>query len=362
MASVDIIKKAQNLLAKKQYAQAGKLLEPHILSFQNSFLFHYTLAVSFLYLGDIGGAELYFKKARNIKMQDVNLILGQACIFLRKGQVDRAIEYCVEALGLEPENRYAKRFLNLIKEYGDKETLSQWIFDGRIKKYYPPLPKRNFVPHFLFGFLVLSILGFLSFFIFQNFNTKPELRADLSALNLTLEEKANSLEKDIGTSVYRYILTMSEVEKSYKTAQEAFQKNDDTKAQIEINRILHSNASFAIKQKAQLLMEYLSEPTFDSLKTSLTYADIVKDPYLHLDCWVRWGGRLSNLNYSETQIEAQLLLGYEDMKKIEGFVPVIIPANMQVDDTRALEVLGKIELKDSIMVLRVKSIYQSIHN
>ena len=73
MSSVDIIKKAQSLLAKKEYAKAANLLDPNIISFSNSFQFHYTLGLSFLYLGDIGGAELYFKKARNIKMQDINL-------------------------------------------------------------------------------------------------------------------------------------------------------------------------------------------------------------------------------------------------------------------------------------------------
>ena len=210
--------------------------------------------------------------------------------------------------------------------------------------------------------MTLSILGLGAFFFLQKQNHAQIQRADLSALNLTLEEKANSLEKDIATSLYRYILTASELEKSYKKAQDAFQKNDDTLSQIEINRILNSNASFAIKQKAQLLMQYLAEPTFDSLKTKLQYADIVKDPYLYLDCWVLWGGRLSNLLRTETKSEAQFLIGYEDMKKIEGIVPVIIPANIQVDETRPLEILGTIQIIDTAIVIKIKSIYQSVYD
>lgn len=362
MASVDIIKKAQSLLAKKEYAKAANLLEPNIISFSNSFQFHYTLGLSFLYLGDIGGAELYFKKARNIKMQDINLILAQACIFLRKGQIDRSLSYCLDALDIDAQNPYARRFLLLLKKYGDTEIISQWIYNGKILRFYPPLPKKNPVFSILAVFLTLSILGLGVFFFFQKQNHAQIQRADLSALNLTLEEKANSLEKDIGTSLYRYILTVSELEKSYKKAQDAFQKNDDTLSQIEINRILNSNASFAIKQKAQLLMQYLSEPTFDSLKTKLQYADIAKDPYLYLDCWVLWSGRLSNLLRTETKSEAQLLIGYEDMKKIEGIVPVIIPANIQVDETRPLKILGKIQIVDTAIVIKIKSIYQSVYD
>ena len=139
----------------------------------------------------------------------------------------------------------------------------------------------DFIPRYKNLFSILAVFDSIytwawCFFFLQKQNHAQIQRADLSALNLTLEEKANSLEKDIATSLYRYILTASELEKSYKKAQDAFQKNDDTLSQIEINRILNSNASFAIKQKAQLLMQYLAEPTFDSLKTKLQYADIVK--------------------------------------------------------------------------------------
>ena len=138
MAPVDIIKKAQSLLAKKEYAKAANLLEPNIISFNNSFQFHYTLGLSFLYLGDIGGAELYFKKARNIKMQDVNLILAQACIFLRKGQVDRSLSYCLDALDIDAQNPYARRFLLLLKNTAiQKLFLSGYI----MVKFYDFIPR-----------------------------------------------------------------------------------------------------------------------------------------------------------------------------------------------------------------------------
>ena len=41
--------------------------------------------------GDIGGCEEYFQSARHIKMNDVNLILGQAVLFLKKCRIEKAI-------------------------------------------------------------------------------------------------------------------------------------------------------------------------------------------------------------------------------------------------------------------------------
>jgi tetratricopeptide (TPR) repeat protein len=105
---------ARKYLKKRQFSKVINLLEPHIMEYRQSFQFFYILGVACLYQGDIGGCEEYFQSARHIKMNDVNLILGQAVLFLKKCRIEKAIEYCVDAINLEPENPRPKKFLKLL--------------------------------------------------------------------------------------------------------------------------------------------------------------------------------------------------------------------------------------------------------
>jgi len=360
MASRNVIDKAKKLLRKRQYSSVVKLLEPLLFDFRESFTYFYTLGLACLYLGDVGGAETYFKKARQIKINDVNLLLAQACLFLRKGSVDRALEYCLDALELESGNRYAVRFLSLIKKKGDKERMIQWAHDGRIKKFYPPLGLHPSVVPCIITFILL--LGAVLFFVVNSASILGlnGNRADVSSLYLTLDERSDPLEKDLSSSVYAYILTKSQVEESYAKAQKEFQKYNDNGAQIEINRILNSNASVAVKTKARLLMTYLKEPVFDSMSSSLSYAEAVAEPVLYVDCWVKWSGRVSNITITDTVTKCNLLIGYEDMKNIEGIVPLEMPSSIILDPERPVTVLAKISLNSGKIALKAKSVYQSV--
>ena len=359
MASSNL-EKAKKLLRKRQFSSVVKLLEPLLFDFRDSFQYFYTLGLACLYLGDVGGAETYFKKARQIKMNDVNLILAQACLFLRKGSVDRALEYCLDALELESDNRYALRFLARIRKKGDKDRMIEWAHDGRIKVFYPPL---GLHPSIIPGIITILLLLTAGTIIFANSKSILGLngnRADISDLNLTYDDRSDLLEKDLSSSVYTYILTKSQVEQSFSKAQTEFQRFNDNAAQLEINRILNSNAAVSVKQKARELMTYLAEPSFDSIKNSFSYTDVSKEPVLYTDCWVLWSGRVSNITVTDTITRCSLLIGYEDMKNIEGIVPLQLPSSILIDPEKPVSVLAKIIFPDGKLALQGKSVYQSV--
>ena len=90
--SADVLKKAERLLAARRFPETISLLEPLVIDYRESFYFHYLLGTACLYVGDIGGAELYYKRARNLKMTDPRLINAQAVLFLRRGEVNKAVE------------------------------------------------------------------------------------------------------------------------------------------------------------------------------------------------------------------------------------------------------------------------------
>ena len=73
----DVLTKAKRLLNARRFPEVIALLEPLLIDYRDSFSFYYTLGTACLYVGDIGGAELYYKKARNLKLTDTALINAQ---------------------------------------------------------------------------------------------------------------------------------------------------------------------------------------------------------------------------------------------------------------------------------------------
>ena len=111
----DVLTKAKRLLNARRFPEVIALLEPLLIDYRDSFSFYYTLGTACLYVGDIGGAELYYKKARNLKLTDTALINAQAVLFLRRGDVQKAVEYYLEVQEYDSGEPTAKKALDFIK-------------------------------------------------------------------------------------------------------------------------------------------------------------------------------------------------------------------------------------------------------
>ncbi len=356
--AMGVLDTARKYLAKREFSKVISLLQPRITEYRNSFQFFYILGVACLYQGDVGGCEDYFYSARRIKMNDVNLILGQAVLFLKKGKISNAIEYCIDAQRLEPENKRVSQFLKLLEKYGDVDTIAEWNYNGKIKVFYPELPKKSPIKPILISLICVCAVFAIVFFLARG--VKLDDRADLSNFSLSYQEKTNLTENSTASSVYRYILTQSEVEKHYEDAKKFYNQYNDNEAQKCINVLLNSNASSSVRQKARQLMDYLEEPVFDSKLEQYSFQEISKDIYLYQDCWVIWTGRVTNVNSNEKYFNADLLVGYEDMKKIEGIAPLRISSEISVNPEKPLKVLAKISIEDGRMLLLGKAVYQPL--
>ncbi len=125
-----------------------------------------------------------------------------------------------------------------------------------------------------------------------------------------------------------------------------------------INRVLLSNADSAVKKEVLLLKGYLKPPTFSTLTTSYSYAEVVKQPLLYESCYVRWKGRVSNLVTTKTYIGFDLLVGYEKGTILQGIVPVKLNFPVKIDPSLAIEVLGRIHISQKKILLTGVSIHQ----
>lgn len=358
---------AKRYMQRRRFDKAITVLESRYDIYAMEFEYNLTLGTAYLYAGDFGAASTWFQKARNIKLSDNNLRLGQAALFLRRGDTNRAIQYYMEILDNDPSHKIAERALEFIKKQGDYETICKWIDTGKIEQFYPPLGFNPFAAVAVAIPVIACVLGCVLALSLLNRPASPKLdpyagsRQNLSSLMLTVDEKANVQKENLSSVSFRYILSAAQINQSYEAACKSFQEYDDNSAQIEINRILLSNAALSVKNKAQELMSYLNKaPGFDSIKRNCSYVEVSQDPSLYLDCYVAWSGRISNVRDEGTTFD--LLIGYENMETVEGVVTVRFPVAQRIEYDKPVKILGKITSgkEGGVLLLEGRSIYQGV--
>ena len=271
------------------------------------------------------------------------------------------MQYYLDVKDYEPSNKIADNAIEFIRHNNDFDEICRYFETGKIQQFYPPLGPNPHKKFYVIIPVVAFVLGVAITFCFipkQNYNGK---RKNLEALALTSVEKENLQEKDLTSQSFNYILSSKDISKSYKNAIDYFQSGNDNLAQREINRLLNSNASFSVKQKCQVLMSYLEVPTFDSLKDNFSYKQVAEEPLLYLDCWVIWSGRISNSTVNpDGSYSCQLLVGYENMKTVDGIVNIHFDKEPSLFSDQAVKILGQIDFEDNNVVLKGKAVYQSV--
>lgn len=338
-----ILTRALRLARSGKFGEAIQKLESEVVRYHNSFIYFYILGVLCLHAGDFGGSLTYLKRAREVKMQDPQVLLGLAVLFLRRGDTDRALDLYLEVLDKDGHNRIARKALNGIRKYSGTDAFSLWIESGKLTRFYPPLPKLPpriaLTALVALGFLLLCG-GMLLKFHILSLPVKPlSPREGYAGSALEREELRTPVQ--IGGS-YRYILTKDQVVEAYNKARSLFTDLRDEAARVELNRIIESNASEAIKNKARLLSSYLETPGFDTLKDLFPYATVAADPGLYRDCHVIWRGMATNLDTGESATSFDFLVGYDTRRTLEGIVPVVFNFSAAVNTEKPLEVLGRV--------------------
>ena len=114
-----------------------------------------------------------------------------------------------------------------------------------------------------------------------------------------------------------------------------------------------------------MISTYFKEPSFDSLNDNddnIEYSQVAKEPELYLGCTVSWSGRISNAVSEGRSFRCDLLVGYENMERVEGFVPLFFeeapyPA---IDGERPVRVLAKIKVENGKILLDGRAVYQPV--
>ena len=358
-----ILSRGIRMIHHKNYGDAIGLLESEAIRYRDSFKYYYILAIACLYAGDLGGAQTYFRRSRELKIRDPGTLLGLAFLHLRRGETDKAVELYLEIRELDKKNRQAQKALEIIRKKGDPEKLAAWFENGHTALILPLLPKMPLSFSVKLILIVAMVFGGTGAYAILAFNSlvpspikKPPARTGTATIALDPADRANPV---VSGGSYRFVLTRDQVLTEFNEAQRLFRDFRDDSARVHINRILASNAAPSIKDKASALAEFAIVPGFDTIKDYFSYSEVLEDPELYQNCHVVWKGMAANLKDSERSTNFDLLVGYDTKVALEGIVPVQFNSALHIDPEKPLEVLARILVSDGKIGLVGVAVHQA---
>jgi tetratricopeptide (TPR) repeat protein len=368
MKTDPILYKAVRLARAGNYDGAIRTLEPEVNRYYGSFRYYYLLGVSYLHTGESSNALTYFRLAHEAKTRDPMPLLGLAVLYLKRGKTDQAVDFYLEAQELDEQNKTAKKALKVIRKYAGADTFRDWLESGKISSLFPPLPSAGFsLRMVLIPCAVLAAALLISWGVLVKIRMLPNPlyprgnRGRAAEFSLSREERSAPVEP--GGS-YRYTLTREEAVDAYDKAHSLFTTFHDEAAKINLNRVLESNASEGLKNKARILLTFMEVPGFDNFKRgdNVSFDEVEQDPPLYRDVYVIWRGKAANVEINGNTTSFKLLVDYDTGVILKGPVMVIFDRPVQVITDRPLEVLGKIVPSPQGETIRLEggAIHQSV--
>ena len=342
-----ILNRALSLAKKRDYEGALKILTDEEERYYGSFKYHYLYGLICLHAANFVEAKNYFERARKIKPKgDASLMLGFAVLYLKRMDTVQAIDYYLDVQGIDPKNATAKKALNVIRKNSAQEALSDWMTEN-LSKLFPPIPMPAInVKTAVKSCLTLAAVLVVLFLILSKINIiggpfKGKESRATSGFILTSQEKNEPIKVD---GVYGYILTRDQAINLYERALTLFTAYRDEAAKQNLNRILESNASDGLKNRARLLKDNMDTPGFDTFKMAdnVSYSQVIKETVIYADVNVIWKGMATNYTVTDEKTVFDFLVGYDTKRTLEGIIPVVFYVPVSVNVERPLEVLGKI--------------------
>jgi tetratricopeptide (TPR) repeat protein len=347
---------ARRLFRARRFPEVIRLLEPEVFRFRESADYFLMLGTACLHTGDLGGATSYLGRARQLKPGSVTALLGLAAVHFKRAETDQALKLWLETLDEDPRNPVALRGMNLLRRGMSRDELQAYVDAGKLPQLYPRLPGRPIWPLLLaiaLGGAALLAGGSLAV---RHFRPPAASRPGVSGIYLPSD---GGLRVDPDAAAV-YILSEREIEQAFKRAKSLLLDYRDNPACVEINRILLSNASAPVKERALALKSFLRPPNFATFRDPYTYREVSSQPRLYDGCHVAWKGKVANLSLGQDAITFDLLVGYEGERELEGTVPVRLDFAADLADGAGLEVLGRIVVDGSRIMLAGVSLHRLV--
>ena len=342
---VKSLAKARSLYRRKKYNELIRHLQPQVFMYRESLEYFQLIGSACFFSGDYGGSMSYVRRAIDIDEDNIEARLFLAAVYLKRRESDKAIQEWLAILDRQPTNRFAQKGLHFVRTLHSMDELRERVTQKQLVKFVPkvfnPLPLLSTL--LVAALLVIGIIQLdpvqLTTNGLHSFFTKTPDRPGIEHINFPQGQPLTSLEGD-----YSEVLNEDEIDTILDRIRENFNRRKDNLVQIDINRILRSTATAPVKERVRSLAASLEAPDFTNMQTSYDYQEIVSDPGLYQNAFVRWKGRPSNIQQTENSVSFTLLVGYHTGQVLEGSVPVTVPFAARVRPDMGVELIGKIHL------------------
>lgn len=351
----DILQRARGLYRRRRFSHAIRLLESQIFRFREHPDFFFLLGSCCLRRGDLGGAESYLKRADQLRPQDVPTLTSLAAIQLKRGAVEEALALWLEVTELAPANRQAARGLELLRRSSvedDPRSLRDSGFGERLLPALPLDPRVVVLP--LVGVAAAGLLAAALLFAWPRLPRRSFTRPEIQSVFLSSTQPALTS----GSAGSPFVLSEKQVQETFARSKRYLLQYRDNLALREINRILLSNASPYVKEKAGLLATFVRQPDFTTIRDPFPYREVAGNPGLYSGCFVVWTGKAANVQTGPEKIVFDLLVGYASEQELQGVVPVTLGFAVELENGYGVEVLGKVVAAEGELSLTAVSLHR----
>ncbi len=346
------IRRARRLYRRREYAQLINYLEPQVFMFRDNEEFYFLLGDSCLRTGDVAGAHSYLMRSRDIDDENPNTLLALGATYVRRRQIDRALETYLSILDIEPRHRRAKRALAMLRTVAAPDDLDARFAPRRLNRVLPA--RRPYIPRGVVTIAAVVVAAAFLYGVATIVVPRVISRPQRPGSDIVQVDRDDIETRTTGE--FSLVLSDREIQQLFRTIRANFSSGRDNLVRRDINRILLSNAALPLQDRAALLIDFLQVPDFTSFSDNFSYEEVATAPGVHDGVYVRWRGRTANRVVGDEAIRFDLLAGFETGQLLLGTVPMAVPFPVLIENDVPVEVIGRVMPDDGSFSLEITNI------
>lgn len=296
MSENQLLENAKRLYYKNKLKASKKLLDECVeINYTNTDVFKY-LGLIFVYQNDDQAAFKSLIRAYRANLDDPEVLHALAFLELKDRNMEKALDYWLGALELDPEDKIAKRNMERVRRTKDLDRLIQSVRPSSYLKKGLVFPVISFPVMIIFSAVLFIAAGVvLSLRMWENVeNGKPAFQRAVRKMNL---EQMTDYINAGSPALFRF--DNQEVPAFFRSIKRALKDGKLNQVIIELNRIRHSNLREDVKEKFLLFGDFIPEPEhYKDVDMNINPEALFNEPTLYQGIYLVLDGKIRGLSTS----------------------------------------------------------------
>lgn len=359
----DAIEQAKMFMRCRKFQQAISLLRSNYEDYKRSYEYYLLLAISNLYLKNIGEVPGLLKDAKesraqiekksDLKISDTRYFLCCAGAYLCRGETDKAIGYYLDVINLDCNNVQAKAALDFIEKEGDYDTICYYKNTGRIEEFFPPLGTNPQLVLKIVLPIVFCAMAAVAFIVIKRDVFFPS--------KIVLPEATRNIDFTIPQEIFEKLPTDNKL--AFKKALEYFNANRDNHALLEINKVFSlekiDEKIRSCSEQLKALCGPITMTTLSDKKLNDNFSpeEVGSNFALYDGTFVLWKGTFTNVVQTDTETKFDLFVGDLSKSKNEYNCTVIFEGKQNIIEGKPITVFAQFRYSGGVPKLEGKSFH-----